>query len=101
MTLDELRNKLSVVDRHLVELIAERQKIVGEIGKSKLETGTGTRDYAREKDVLDMGREQDPFCLYHQDSGVCFTGGFCRYLGTHSDRPVYDFLWHHLCATRK
>ena len=58
MSLDELRNKLSVVDRHLVELIAERQKIVGEIGKSKLETGTGTRDYAREKDVLDMGREQ-------------------------------------------
>jgi chorismate mutase/prephenate dehydrogenase len=58
MTLDELRNKLSAIDRHLVELIAERQKIVGDIGKSKLETGTGTRDYAREKDVLDMGRDQ-------------------------------------------
>lgn len=58
MTLDELRKNLSAVDRRLVQLIAERQKIVGEIGKSKLATGAGTRDYAREKDVLDMGRAQ-------------------------------------------
>ncbi len=58
MNLDELRNNLSSVDKKLVELIAERQKIVAEIGKSKLTSGTGTRDYAREKDVLDMGREQ-------------------------------------------
>ena len=58
MTLDQLRKNLSAVDRRLVELIAERQQIVGEIGKSKLTAGAATRDYAREKDVLDMGREQ-------------------------------------------
>ena len=58
MNLDELRKNLSSVDRQLVELIAERQRIVGDIGKSKRGTGTGTRDYAREKDVLDMGRAQ-------------------------------------------
>ena len=58
MNLDELRKNLSAVDRQLVELIAERQRIVGDIGKSKRGTGTGTRDYAREKDVLDMGRAQ-------------------------------------------
>ena len=58
MNLDELRNNLSGIDRKLVELIAERQKIVAEIGKNKRHSGTGTRDYAREKDVLDMGREQ-------------------------------------------
>lgn len=58
MTLDELRKTLSAVDRRLVELIAERQQIVADIGKSKLTTGAGTRDYAREKDVLEMGREQ-------------------------------------------
>ncbi len=56
MSLDKLRNRLSAVDSKLVELIAERQEIVGEIGKSKLESGAATRDYAREKDVLDMGR---------------------------------------------
>ena len=58
MKLDELRSELSAVDRQLVELIAERQRLVGEIGRSKQSTGTGTRDYAREKDVLDMGRSQ-------------------------------------------
>ena len=56
MSLDDLRNDLTVVDRRLVELIAERQRIVSEIGRHKLWSGTGTRDYAREKDVLDMGR---------------------------------------------
>ncbi len=58
MSLEDLRGDLSAIDRQLVELIAERQKIVGEIGRTKQSSGTGTRDYAREKDVLDMGRAQ-------------------------------------------
>jgi chorismate mutase/prephenate dehydrogenase len=58
MNLEELRGKLSAVDRRLVELIAERQEIVADIGRSKRTAGTGTRDYKREKDVLDMGRAQ-------------------------------------------
>ena len=58
MTLEELRGELSAVDRQLVDLIAERQRLVGEIGRNKQSSGTGTRDYAREKDVLEMGRTQ-------------------------------------------
>lgn len=58
MNLDELRGELSSIDRQLVELIAERQKIVGEIGRSKQSTGRATRDYERERDVLEMAREQ-------------------------------------------
>jgi len=58
MSLENLRKNLSAIDRQLVEMIAERQRIVGDIGKAKLTTGTGTRDYAREKDVLEMGRQQ-------------------------------------------
>lgn len=58
MSLDELRQQLSAVDRQLVEKIAERQRIVADIGKTKQSAGTGTRDFAREKDVLDMGRAQ-------------------------------------------
>ncbi|MBT8087959.1 MAG: prephenate dehydrogenase/arogenate dehydrogenase family protein [Gammaproteobacteria bacterium] len=58
MSLDELRSKLSAVDRRLVDLISDRQEIVAEIGRCKQDSGTGTRDYAREKNVLDMGREQ-------------------------------------------
>ena len=56
MSLEKLRSKLTDVDRKIVDLIADRQHIVREIGRSKRSSGTGTRDYAREKDVLDMGR---------------------------------------------
>ena len=58
MNLEELRDELSNIDRQLVDLIAERQRIVGNIGKFKQGAGAGTRDYAREKDVLDMARNQ-------------------------------------------
>jgi chorismate mutase / prephenate dehydrogenase len=56
MTLDELRNELSSIDRQLIELIAARQRVVGEIGRNKLSTGRATRDYEREKVVLEMAR---------------------------------------------
>lgn len=58
MSLEKLRSKLSDVDRKIVRLIARRQRLVSEIGRSKQTSGTGTRDYAREKDVLNMGRRQ-------------------------------------------
>ena len=58
MSLDDLREQLSGVDRRLVQLIAERQQLVTEIGRHKRSAGAATRDYAREKDVLDMGRAQ-------------------------------------------
>ena len=58
MNLENLRDALSDVDRQIIDLIAERQRIVGEIGQSKLAHGTATRDFAREKDVIDIGRAQ-------------------------------------------
>ena len=58
MSLDELRHKLSAVDRQLVDLIGERQKLVGDIGNLKQHTDRPTRDYKREKDVLDLARSQ-------------------------------------------
>jgi chorismate mutase/prephenate dehydrogenase len=56
--LDSLRQRLSEVDGQLVDLIAERQKIVGDIGRHKLDTGIATRDYQREKRVLDGARSR-------------------------------------------
>lgn len=56
MSLDELRDDLSAVDRRILELIAERQRIVGEIGRHKLSTGRATRDYEREREVLQTAR---------------------------------------------
>ncbi len=58
MSLEALRDGLSAVDRQIVELMAERQRIVADIGRQKQSSGTATRDYAREKDVLDRGRKQ-------------------------------------------
>ncbi|HSG58864.1 MAG TPA: prephenate dehydrogenase/arogenate dehydrogenase family protein [Woeseiaceae bacterium] len=58
MKLDELRKDLSDIDRQIVDLIAARQRVVGEIGRTKQSAGAGTRDYAREKEVLDTARAQ-------------------------------------------
>jgi chorismate mutase/prephenate dehydrogenase len=58
MTLDELRKRLSEVDRELIALIAARQKIVAEIGAHKIQNAVPTRDYEREREVLKGARDQ-------------------------------------------
>ena len=58
MNLENLRSELSSIDRRLIELIAERQRIVGEIGRSKQSAGRATRDYEREREVLEKARRQ-------------------------------------------
>jgi chorismate mutase/prephenate dehydrogenase len=58
MSLEGLRSELSSIDRKIVELIADRQRVVGEIGNMKQSAGRATRDFEREKDVLDMARDQ-------------------------------------------
>jgi chorismate mutase/prephenate dehydrogenase len=58
MTLDELRNRLTEVDRELVALVAARQRIVTEIGAHKIQNAVPTRDYEREREVLKGAREQ-------------------------------------------
>jgi chorismate mutase/prephenate dehydrogenase len=57
MILEQLRDRLTQVDRELIELVAERQRIVAEIGQHKIRTAAPTRDYARERIVLDGARE--------------------------------------------
>lgn len=56
MDLEQLREQLSAVDRRILELVAERQRLSGEIGAQKRATGKPTRDFGREKLVLDRGR---------------------------------------------
>lgn len=52
MTLEELRKRLSEVDRELIGLVAARQQIVAEIGAHKIQNSVPTRDYEREREVL-------------------------------------------------
>lgn len=58
MTLEELRARLSDIDRGIIRLIADRQAVVGEIGRTKQSVGRATRDYEREKDVHDAARTE-------------------------------------------
>lgn len=50
--LEELRRRLTEIDERVLELVAERQRLVESIGRSKQERGQATRDFAREKDVI-------------------------------------------------
>jgi chorismate mutase/prephenate dehydrogenase len=56
MDLEELRGKLSALDRELLELVAQRQAMVERIGEVKQQSGQATRNFAREKQVIDMAR---------------------------------------------
>jgi len=54
--LEKLREALSELDVKLLEMVAHRQQIVASIGRVKSAAGRGTRDYAREKEVLQLAR---------------------------------------------
>jgi chorismate mutase / prephenate dehydrogenase len=56
MDLEELRNNLSALDKQILELVAQRQAMVERIGEVKRQSGTATRNFAREKQVLDLAR---------------------------------------------
>lgn len=56
MDLEELRDELSALDRQILELVAQRQAMVVRIGEVKRQDGMATRNFAREKQVLDMAR---------------------------------------------
>lgn len=58
MDLDDLRKRLSAIDRQIIDLAAERQSVVDRIGEFKRSTGMATRDFSREKAVLDAARVQ-------------------------------------------
>ena len=58
MSLDDLRKRLSAVDRELISLVARRQEIVAEVSAHKMRTGTATRDYARERRVIESARRE-------------------------------------------
>jgi len=60
--LDELRARLDVLDRQLLELVAERQRISTEIAAVKRSTGQSTRDFRREREVLLKARRDAEAC---------------------------------------
>jgi chorismate mutase/prephenate dehydrogenase len=53
MDLKTLRDRLDETDRRLIEIAAERQRIVAEIGELKRSAGRELRDFGREREVLE------------------------------------------------
>ena len=52
MDLQQLRDRLTELDAELLGLIAERQRLSGEVARAKRATGHPTRDFGREREVL-------------------------------------------------
>lgn len=55
-TLSDLRAELADVDRQILTLVAERQRLATTIGAAKREAGLSLRDYRQEKAVIDGAR---------------------------------------------
>lgn len=52
MDLKDLRDRLTRLDGELLALVAERQRLSGEVARTKRATGLPTRDFQREREVL-------------------------------------------------
>jgi len=52
MTLEQLRQRVTDIDRQLVALVAERKAVSEEVAQVKRATGRSTRDYEREREVI-------------------------------------------------
>ena len=51
--LPHLRERLTDLDKHIVELIAERFRVVADVGREKAGSDAAIRDADRERQVLD------------------------------------------------
>src|SRR3974390_1780204 len=56
MNLDELRTALTDLDGRLLELVARRKALRGQVAAVKRATGRPTRDFGREREVILRGR---------------------------------------------
>lgn len=86
MTLEELRKRLSEVDRELIGLVAARQRIVAEIGAHKIRNAVPTRDYEREREVLKSAREQADALGLEPDLATDIMAVLIRYSLAHQEQ---------------
>ena len=52
VSLEELRRRVTDIDRQLIALMAERKAVSEEVARVKRATGRSTRDYEREREVI-------------------------------------------------
>ncbi len=56
-SLDELRQRLARIDRDLLELVSRRMRLASDIGQVKRGAELPTRDFRREKEVMEAARD--------------------------------------------
>ena len=59
-SLEDLRTRLDVLDRQLLEIVAERQALGAQIDAVKRTTGQSTRDFGRERGLVPTVPEPEP-----------------------------------------
>ena len=52
VTLADLRQRVTDIDRQLIALVAERKAVSEQVAEVKRATGRSTRDYEREREVI-------------------------------------------------
>src|SRR5213080_470315 len=57
VTLEDLRRRLTDIDRQLIALVAERKAVSAAVARVQRATGKPTRDYGREREVILGARE--------------------------------------------
>ena len=69
MSLNNIREKIDALDTQIVDLLKQRMDVVGEVAKSKMETGKAIRDHARERSIVNRVTLQagDDYAPYIKD----------------------------------
>ncbi len=71
MTLEKLRQELAALDRRILTLVAERQRMAMAIGTATREAGIPPRDYEQEKEVIDRARAIAQECRFSPELAEC------------------------------
>ena len=64
MTLETLRQELAALDRQILTLVAERQRLATAIGTAKRNAGVPPRNYEHEKEAIDRARAIAQECRF-------------------------------------
>ncbi len=66
MTIEDWRLEIDAIDSELLGLLNQRASLAVKVGKSKRLTGTALYDPAREQEVIERARKQNPGPLDQQ-----------------------------------
>lgn len=78
MSLDDLRQSLGEIDRQILALAAERQRLARLIGHTKQQAGKPTRDFVQERRVIERARNHARTLALSPDVASSLLGALIR-----------------------